>query len=665
MAKESGANSAVTILAELVHYLHQGVAAEEFFAQIARVNDLSIPASERSSLIECVRMAMAVRNRLELHQQREHGLLAVIESAQDLSSRLDQTELLRAIVTRARNLLGAHVAWISVYNPELDLMQVQVADGAIFGETQRMTTKKNLGVASIVFATRMPFATSDYLSDERFPHDPKLDVIFSNEGLDGLVGVPLLLENEVTGMLFVADRYHRSYSALEVSILSTLATHAAVAINNAKAFDVTKKALQRGDIVRAELELRARNVQSASEAHEQLIALLAQGASLSALCNKLAQMLNARILLLDEALQTICRGYAVSDDDSLAKFEKDGEHGSAIENAVRGSRKDGRSVIAYNADGVVCRVVPVIGGTEFVGSALLFSKDDADELSIHIFEHSASIIGIFLLSQERQEIHRTRDATALIKGLLLPHQYEWASTLERANQFGFNLSQPLSLLLIEFDALKASYVVKRLRAITSVSSVVLDEIDNVVAIVCRTQKAQDLAQTCTRLMVRQLKIDYLGVLSRPAPGAEKISAIYASLRRALFVARRLGAKGILSQHELTLYSVLFETQDEASIDEFLESSIGLLLAYDRKKGSELADTLLCYFDSNRNAKLVAKRMDIHVNTVHQRLTHIENMLGHLGNPTRALELHMSLRLWALSRRNGALTYQASAGDENL
>ena len=46
----------------------------------------------KSTLVEAVRMAMAVRNRLELQQQRERGMLAVIESAQDLSSRLDLTE---------------------------------------------------------------------------------------------------------------------------------------------------------------------------------------------------------------------------------------------------------------------------------------------------------------------------------------------------------------------------------------------------------------------------------------------------------------------------------------------------------------------------------------------------------------------------------------------
>jgi hypothetical protein len=72
----------------------------------------------KSTLIETVRMAMAVRNRLEVQQQRERGMLAVIESARTLSSRLDLTGLLRAIVSRARNLLGSHVAWLSTYDAD-------------------------------------------------------------------------------------------------------------------------------------------------------------------------------------------------------------------------------------------------------------------------------------------------------------------------------------------------------------------------------------------------------------------------------------------------------------------------------------------------------------------------------------------------------------------
>ena len=62
----------------------------------------------------------------------------------------------------------------------------------------------------------------------------------------------------------------------------------------------------------------------------------------------------------------------------------------------------------------------------------------------------------------------------------------------------------------------------------------------------------------------------------------------------------------------------------------------------------IAATLLVYFDSNQNAKLAAQRLGIHVNTMRQRLGTIEDRVGYWGHATRALELHIALRLWSLS-----------------
>jgi len=36
-----------------------------------------------------------------------------------------------------------------------------------------------------------------------------------------------------------------------------------------------------------------------------------------------------------------------------------------------------------------------------------------------------------------------------------------------------------------------------------------------------------------------------------------------------------------------------------------------------------------------------------VNTVRQRLASVEELLGHWGSASRALEIHVALRLWSL------------------
>ena len=633
----------------LVTLLHQGAPADEFARRLSEVESLAGDHPGKSTLVEAVRMAMAVRNRLELQQQRERGMLAVIESAQDLSSRLDFTSLLSAIVSRARNLLGSDVAWLSTYDADRGEYEVLAADGALSQSTSHMVARRDRGVGSILMSTRLPFTTPDYLHDKRFAHDPKLDDTFRAEGIAALVGVPLIWDGEVIGLLFVADRYHRTHTAQSIAILSTLATHGAVALKNANDFTRANAALAKAEQARAELERHVRSIQAAAEAHEQMTSLLARGASLSMLCQSVAQLLAGSVLVFDEAGRVVGRGVA-------ADYATAGSHAATptpvrsaeMARALTSSRQVGRSVLAGVAEGESCRVMAVIGGDDVLGSMALFHRGELDDIPIRIFERSSSIVGIVLLSQERMEATKSRGASTLLRSLVSPRQDEAALLANQAERHGLDLGQPLSLMLIEMDGPSAGYAARRFRTLTPLENVLVDDIDGVLVTLCAATRALEVRERISGWATLDLGAAHRGVLSRPVSGPAEVPALYATLKRALGVLRRIGVHGrIVAQNELALYSTLFETHDETSLSAFLDATIGALISHDRKRTSELASTLLTYFDSNQNAKLTAQRLQIHVNTVRQRLATIEDLLGHWGNASRALEIHIALRLWRL------------------
>jgi hypothetical protein len=210
-----------------------------------------------------------------------------------------------------------------------------------------------------------------------------------------------------------------------MSILCTLAIHAAVAIKNAKAFEETSAALRDVELSRADVERHARHVSAAAEAHEQLTSLLAKGASLSTLCQSIAQLLEGSILVLDAAGHVISRGIAPGYTGTAAEaYVPHDQHGGDLVRALRSSRPIGRSVVAYESSGELCRVVSVIGGDEVLGAVLLFRKSDLDEISIRTFERSASVIGIVLLSQDRMEATKSRDVSNLLRSLVSPRRDE-------------------------------------------------------------------------------------------------------------------------------------------------------------------------------------------------------------------------------------------------
>jgi sugar diacid utilization regulator len=634
----------------LIELLHQGAPADEFGRRLAEVEALSDGRSDKPALVELVRMAMGVRNRLELQQQRERGMLAVIESARDLSSRLDLGGLLSAIVSRARGLLGSDVAWLSTYEEQRGEYHVLVADGALSQDTSSMVARRDRGVGSILMSTRLPFTTPDYLHDKRFAHDPKLDDTFRVEGIAALVGVPLIWDAEVIGLLFVADRYHRMHSAQSISILSTLATYGAVALKNANDFQRANAALEKAEQARAELERYVRSIQAAAEAHERMTSLLARGASLSTLCESVAQLLGGAVLVLDEAGQVVSKGRA-SDycGAGIQAYTAQGARSAELTRSLGSSRKTGRSVLAYESEGESCRVMAVIGGDDVLGSTALFHRGELDEISIRTFERASSVIGIVLLSQDRMEATKSRSASTLLRALVSTRQDEPALMANQAARHGMDISQHLSLLLIELEAPGAAYAARRFRTLTPIPSVLVDEIDGLLVILCATTRAQDVRQTVSNWARIESRAVHRGVLSRPVSGPAEIPALYATLKRALAVLRRIGVTNqVIGQNELALYSTLFETHDQASLEAFLDATIGPLISHDRKRNSELTSTLLQYFDCNQNAKVTAQRLEIHVNTVRQRLATIEDLLGHWGNASRALEIHIALRLWSLS-----------------
>ena len=638
------------LIAQLIHLLHQGAPADDFARSLAEVEALPDGFAGKSTLAETVRMAMAIRNRLELQQQRERGMLAVIDSAQALSSRLDLQSLLSAIVLRARNLLGSDIAWLSVYDAGRGEFHVLATDGAMQQTTSGMVARHDRGVASVVMSTRLPFVTPDYLHDSRFEHDAGLDAAFRDEGIAALVGVPLVWDGEVTGLLFVADRYHRMHTAQSISILCTLATHGAVALKNARDFERANAALDNADKARAELERHVRSIQAATDAHEQLTSLLARGASLSTLSESVAHMLGGSVLVLDEASQVVSvaapAGYAGTGAHSYAPH---GVRSAEVARALRQSRETGRSVLAYQLEGESCRVMPVIGGDDILGAAMLFHRGELEEIAIRTFERSASVIGIVLLSRQRLEASKNHDASALLRSLVWPRQGEIDGLVGRADHHGVDLSRPLALMLVEMDGPSAGYAARRFRTMRPLANALVDDLDGTLVILCGATGAIDARQTVSAWARGELRAAHRGVLSRPIGGPAEIPALYATLSRALPVLGRIGVQGqIVNQNELALYSTLFETHDQASLTSFLEATIGPLISQDRKRSAELAPTLLSYFDNNQNAKTTAQRLGIHVNTVRQRLASIETLLGHWGNATRALEIHIALRLWQLS-----------------
>jgi DNA-binding PucR family transcriptional regulator len=78
---------------------------------------------------------------------------------------------------------------------------------------------------------------------------------------------------------------------------------------------------------------------------------------------------------------------------------------------------------------------------------------------------------------------------------------------------------------------------------------------------------------------------------------------------------------------------------------FVRRTIGPLLDYDARRGTDLVATLDQYFAQGGSLARTRTVLHVHVNTVAQRLERIGRLLGEDWNtPDRALELQLALKL---------------------
>jgi PAS domain S-box-containing protein len=190
-------------------------------------------------------------------RRRNAALAALHESALDLMNRRDVDDVLRAIVDRAGALFATTDGFIHLLAPSRDHLVMRIGTG-VFEPLQGRTIGLNEGVAGRVWATGKPLFVNDYENWEGALHHSRRVEVF-----DSLVGIPLLSENEVIGVLGLAQRPGKPhFTDNDVEILSLFAQLASIVLDNvrlyAQAQDEIEERKQAAEALRqSERQIRA------------------------------------------------------------------------------------------------------------------------------------------------------------------------------------------------------------------------------------------------------------------------------------------------------------------------------------------------------------------------------------------------------------------------
>ncbi|GAA3368826.1 helix-turn-helix domain-containing protein [Streptomyces antimycoticus] len=673
--------------APYLELLVRGAPAEAYERPVLRARADKAPADRLAALERAKLLALRVRGELEGRRRREAELSALYETAHDLAGLRDLDAVLQAIVQRARSLLGTEVAYLTLNDPTAGDTYMRVTDGSVSARFQQLRLGMGEGLGGLVAQTARPYVTESYFHDPRFEHTHTIDAGVRDEGLVAILGVPLLLGSGVIGVLFAADRRARVFEREQTALLGSFAAHAAVAIDTAHLLAETRTALAELEAANEIIRDRSRVIERASEVHDRLTELVLRGGGVHDVADAVAEVLSGSVEFLEV-------------DEAPAA-------------AVDRSRADGHAV----RDGEENWVAAVSAGGELLGALVLRGHPRLDPMDQRTLERAAMVTSLLQLARRSAGEAEQRVRGELLDDLLDTPDREPRLLRERAARLRADLDTPHVVLAAGIEATDTGTLAtgpgaahgsgpggahgsgpgggtpgsrsggahgggsggapaedaegrRRLWSAASHLAVTrhgLAATRDGGTVLLLPLADGDTADALARRTARQLGTAVHAAVTVgasapvPAPAARpgQVAAGYAEARRCLAALRVLGRAGEGAAAEdfgflgLLLAGTREGAPDGTGVQDFVTRTVGAVIDYDERRGTELIRTLDAYFAGGMSPARTKDALHVHVNTVAQRLERVGRLLGpDWQSPARSLEIQLALRLHRLASAVG-------------
>ena len=615
---------------EVLSLLEQEAPAADFEETASAARAAGLPANVLADLDAAKLAALRIRAAMEQRRRREAELAALFETASDLAALRDLDSVLRAIVRRVRLLLGTDVAYMTLNDPAAKDTYMRITSGSVSAYFQQARLGMGEGLGGLVAERAAPYATAGYLADERFLHTGPIDRAVREEGLVAILGVPLLLGKSVIGVLFAADRRTRTFGAAEVSLLCSMAAHAAIAIDAANLLDETRAALAELNAANEIVKDHSAAVERAAQAHHRFIELVLAGGRAESVAQAVSSVLGSEVMILDEH------------DDLIAASAQPAPHDAALLRVLAEARAGRRAVCAGNL-----WAVPASAGAEHLGTVVLRAGPDLPETDRLILERAAMVTALLLLLRRSVAEAEQQVRGDLLTDLLTTPHRDPESLRDRALRLGTDLDKPHVVAVVRAEPplqarlrpAAAHVAATRLGLAASFegNTVLLLPGDDPPAVL------SDVAAALEAMAGRPVTVAADGTCTHGL-GPASVASAYLQACRCVEALHALGRRGgTATPHDLGFLGMLLS--DRKDVQGFIQAAIGDLIGYDARKGTELVRTVEAYFSAGGNVTKTKDTLHVHVNTVTQRLERVSQVLGEdwqLGQ--RALEIRIALYL---------------------
>ncbi len=188
-------------------------------------------------------IAVAVERQLLLEntQQRALELQTAAEIARDTTSTLSLAELLNGIVKLISERFSFHHTAIYLVDEEKHFAEIHEASGKAGSLLKQKQKKYAIGAKNVVGRVA---ASGEPVTIHDAQHNPLFDQSELMPETESEIGLPLKIGTQVIGVLDIHSTKKNAFNQAEIIVLQILTDQIAVAIENAKSYEIAQRAVE-------------------------------------------------------------------------------------------------------------------------------------------------------------------------------------------------------------------------------------------------------------------------------------------------------------------------------------------------------------------------------------------------------------------------------------
>jgi hypothetical protein len=579
--------------------------------------------------------------------QRKTSALALVARA--LVSTADFEQALGTLIETVGRLLDVESGGFLLYEPERDELVLQrpafgIDNPGLISEYHVPLSAG--GNAVRVFLSQQPYVTNDAPHDSRF-----IQRYVKMFGGQRILSIPLSVEDRPIGVFHAINKRSGDFVQADVDLLLEMAPLIAAGVQSARMF--------------RELQEQRRQFERAVFLQAQLSRAVLEAPGMASLAERLADLIDRPVVVLDEALRPLASARWPDDQvPSQAWLSQSREPSGA-------GRRTPRPVLT-----------PIGVGGHFGGYvAVLPEGSPLGIVDLRAIEHAAGVFALEMLREQSAYEVESRLKSDLLQDLFTGTYQDEEEAADLLSRLGYTVAGPFRVVRVEpvirpaalrpGDARWQAEIQGPGSRLYAGFSEVCAKVAGVAAVapwrsgflLLLPASSPDTDMVLARELLAALRSAAQSVrpglqvhvaLGSVAASARGVAKSLEQAEQALTVGRTLGVteRPIVFEH-LGVYRVLLGPNVARDRHDFVEEALGAVVRYDAEQNTGLLDTLRAWVAADYNVHEAADTMHLHTNTLRYRLKRLGSLLG--GDPSRGdlrFQVELALKLLDLPRLAG-------------